>query len=57
MVCVIQITYIKLSFSQRKILKIKETYIGISSVRWELRFNNHIHSFSLKNQAFLEVEK
>ena len=32
------------------------TYIGISSTRWKLRFNNHIHSFSherLRNQTAL----
>ena len=29
-------------------VKDKKTYIGISSVRWKLRYNNHIHSFSLK---------
>ena len=31
-----------------------ETYIGISSTKWKLRFNNHNHSFSrehLKNQT------
>ena len=34
----------------------KKVYIGISSVRWKLGYNNHIHSFSherLKNQTTL----
>ena len=26
-------------------VKDKKTYIGNSSVRWKLRYNNHIHSF------------
>ncbi len=43
-------------FPQRQTLKIKQNYIGISLVRWKLRFNNHIYSFShehLKNQTAL----
>ena len=34
----------------------KKSYIGISSVKWKLRYNNHIHSFSherLRNQIAL----
>ena len=37
-------------------VKDKKIYIGISSVRWKLRYNNHIHSFShesLRNQTAL----
>ena len=37
---------IKLLFSQMKMYKIKNIYIGIPSVRWKLGFNNHSHSFS-----------
>ena len=32
----------------KKTIKDKKTYIGISSVKWKLGFNNHIHSFSHK---------
>ena len=37
-------------------IKDRKTYIGISSFRWKLRYNNHIHSFShecLRNQMAL----
>ena len=37
-------------------IKDEKTYIGISSVRWKLRYNNHIHLFShkcLRNQTDL----
>ena len=36
--------------------KIFKNYIGIPSIKWKLRFNNHIHSFThewLKNQTAL----
>ena len=39
--------------------KDKKTYIGISSTKWKLRFNNHNHSFShehLKNQTALSKQ-
>ena len=32
---------------QRKNLNDEKIYIGISSFMWRLRYNNHIHSFSL----------
>ena len=37
-------------------IKNRKTYIGISSTKWKLGFNNHNHSFShehLKNQTTL----
>ena len=37
-------------------VKDKKVYIGISSVRWKLGYNNHVHSFSherLRNQTAL----
>ena len=49
-----KVVYQATNFLKRKRKKI--FYIGISLVRWKLRFNNHIHSFShkhLKNQTAL----
>ena len=40
----------------KETVKSTQTYIGISSAKWKLRFNNHNHSFSqehLKNQTAL----
>ena len=45
-------------FPKEKV-KDKKVYIGISLVRWKLRYNNHIHSFSLeysRNQTALSKQ-
>ena len=47
-------SYIKELITQKKILWIKKTYIGISSTKWEIRYANHKYSFShehLKHQT------
>ena len=43
-------------FTKGKCKRKERIYIGISLVRWKLRYNNHIHSFShehLRNQIAL----
>ena len=48
--------YIYKLFTQKRILWIKKTYIGISSTKWKIRYANHKFSFPhehLKHQTAL----
>ena len=48
--------YTKELFTQKKMLRIKKDYIGISSTKWKSRYSNHKFSFlheHLKNQTAL----
>ena len=50
------VVYQGIIFPKENVKNTKKTYIGISSTKWKLRFNNNKHSFShedLKNQIAL----
>ena len=46
------VVYQAIIFPKENIKDKKKTFIGISSVKWKLGYNNHIHSFSHERLKF-----